>query len=329
MPRLLTATRVTPASGTMKPPPFLVQLPYYGGAAGKLAVQAAGTQHVTGLLSAPPGTYWESVAAVGNSTKFVAAAGPTGSKCASLIYTFTLSAAGKPTGLKPLNVSIPGRLASNTSLAVSSDGRTIAYASAPYIVGSTAAPIIGVISAGGAARRWTLPASASPTGLSLSGHGSELGYAVLTLLDTRHTADDHNGGAWILPTHARPGNAFDRSRRFLAGHDSSPVAAALSPDGTIIYVVTAVSASARPTGGPPYALTLAAYRTANGALLRTLHTWRNVPMLFPPSVTIGGDQLLIWGIHQPGTYQVDLASGGVEAVWMYTPDGEFPEAVAW
>jgi hypothetical protein len=48
-----------------------------------------------------------------------------------------------------------------------------------------------------------------------------------------------------------------------------------------------------------------------------------------PGLAIGGSQLLIWAIYQPSTFQVDLASGRVKPFWVYTPAGEFPEAVAW
>jgi len=62
----------------------VVLQPYFGGcsAPSRLVVQAAGTRHVLGFVPARHGTHWESVAATGSSTTFVAAAGSHGSNCA-------------------------------------------------------------------------------------------------------------------------------------------------------------------------------------------------------------------------------------------------------
>lgn len=322
VPHLLRGARSGPATRSVVPgtPPFVVLQPYYGGnyASSRLVVQAAGTRHVLGFVSAPHGMHWESVAATGSSTSFVAAAGSAGRGCAVQLYALTLTPSGKPAGLEPLSAPrIPGQL---TGLAASSDGRTVAYGSVPCTVLRTSTTI-GVI-ADGALRRWTMPQGTSPGSVSLSGDGSELGYVGLPPGGTSLTRPLVAAAAWILPTSSPPGSALAHSRKVFAARDSlDPVSAILSPDGRTMYVASESSQ-------PPNRLTLAAYRTADGALLRILHTWDHAQG-YEPGLAIGGSQLLIWAIYQPSTFQVDLASGRVRPFWVYTPAGEFPEAVAW
>ncbi|HEX6524046.1 MAG TPA: hypothetical protein VF070_29205 [Streptosporangiaceae bacterium] len=328
VPRLLT-TRVAPGTGGVKPPPFIVQIPYFGGAVEKLAVQAAGTHQVTGLVPPPHGLTWVAVAATGSPTTFVTAAVSYGRNCVTAFYRLALSADGKPAGLRPLGVpQIQGDLA---SLAASADGRTIAYAATPCIVGTPVSrtPVsgmIGVVGTGGTARHWTLPQSTVAGSLSLSADGGILGFVTMPFGWFAYSPSSPAAparSAWLLPTKASSGNALSRSRQVLATRGGSePQAVVLSPDGKTVYAMTA-------SGNGPYTITLAAYRPSDGALFRELVTWRNVPVLMGPEVTLGGDRLLVWGIHQPDTYQVDLASGHLTRVWMYAPGSEYPEAVAW
>ena len=322
VPHLLRSA--SPAPVTLSPvpgaPPFVVLQPYSGGSAvSRLVVQAAGTRHVLGFVSAPRGTRWESVAATGSSTIFVAAAGSSGRDCAVRLYTLTLTANGKPAGLEPLRaLRIPGRL---TGLAASSDGRTVAYGSVPCTA-VRASATIGVI-ADGALRQWTLPPETSPGSVSLSADGSELGYVGLPPGGTTLTRPLAAAAAWILPASSPPGSALARSRKVFAARDRLDlVSAILSGDGRTMYV-----ASESPSRLPGR-LTLAAYRTADGALLRTLHTWDHAQG-YEPGMAVGGNQLLIWAIYQPSTFQVDLATGRAKPFWVYTPAGEFPEALAW
>ncbi len=301
-------------------PPFVVLQPYFGGdsAPSRLVVQAAGTRHVLGFVPAPHGTHWESVAATGSRTTFVAAAGSRGSNCAIRLYTLTLTASGKPAGLRPLNApKIPGQL---TSLAASADGQMVAYGSV-QCSGPRSPGTIGVV-AGGTVRRWNMPQNTSPASVSLTADGTELGYAELPYPPALLAPVHGTAGAWIMPTSSPPGSVLAHSRRVFAARGSGDVVSAvLSPDGTTMYVAAESSRQ-------PNRLTLAAYRPADGALLRTLHTWENAQG-YVPGLAIGGSQLLIWAIYQPSTFQVDLASGTVKPFWVYTPAGEFPEAVAW
>ena len=320
VPHLLRGTGSVPIiSAVPGAAPFVVLQPYFGSSApSRLVVQAAGTRHVLGFVPAPHGTHWESVAATGSSTTFVAAAGSRGSNCAIRLYTLTLTASGKPAGLRPLNApKIPGQL---TSLAASADGQMVAYGLV-QCAGPRSPGTIGVV-AGGTVRRWNMPQNTSPASVSLTADGTELGYAELPYPPTLLAPVRGTAAAWILPTSSPPGSVLVHSRKVFAARGSGDVVSAvLSPDGMTMYV--AAESSRRPNR-----LTLAAYRPADGALLRTLHTWENAQG-YVPGLAIGGSQLLIWAIYQPSTFQVDLASGRVRPFWVYSPAGEFPEAVAW
>jgi hypothetical protein len=321
VPHLLRTTSPVPViSAVPGAPPFVVLQPYFGGdsAPSRLVVQAAGTRHVLGFVPAPHGTRWESVAATGSSTTFVAAAGSRGSNCTIRFYTLTLTASGKPAGLRPLNApKIPGQL---TSLAASANGQIVAYGSV-QCAGPRSPGTIGVV-ASGTVRRWNMPQNTSPASVSLTADGTELGYAELPYSPALPAPVHGTAGAWIMPTNSPPGSVLAHSRKIFAARGSGDVVSAvLSPDGMTMYV--AAESSRRPNR-----LTLAAYRPADGALLRTLHTWQNAQG-YVPGLAIGGSQLLIWAIYQPSTFQVDLASGRAKPFWVYSPAGEFPEAVAW
>jgi hypothetical protein len=65
--------------------------------------------------------------------------------------------------------------------------------------------------------------------------------------------------------------------------------------------------------------TLSAYSTADGALLRTVHTWTGVPdaSAVEPGMSVSGSQLLVWGLGDTA-YQVDTVSGATKPVWVYS-----------
>jgi hypothetical protein len=307
------ATTVTTVPNPAAAPPFIVQLPYDGTTTATLVVQAAGTRHVTGTISPPAGTQWQAVAATGSGTKFVAAA-LNEQRCVTSLYDVTLSGAGRLAGLRPLpSAVIPGRLSTATALAAAADGSTVAYATSPCVVNRAGSRTIGVISRGHGTRTLGLP-SETVTSLSLSADGSLLGYVVWPT-----TAPDH------------PVAVVTRTRSLGTGRAVSTVggaiAATLSPDGGTIYVITASGGAAGQP--PPYVVSLSAHRTSNGTFSRSLNAWRNVPLLLSPELTAGGDALLVWGITQPDTVAINPVTGRVTPVWMYTPDGEFPESIGW
>jgi hypothetical protein len=319
VPRLLPSGRVphTTVAGSASPPPFLVQLPYTGASNAPLVVQAATAHRVTGTLPPPPHSAWRAVAARGDAGAFVAAASDAAT-CSTRIYTFIVTTTGTPTGLAPFGTVITGELPSNDSLAASANGGAVAYGFTnclPRV--STGIPFesIGLMRANGIARQWSLPPTAALGSLSLSADGRTLAF--------EEQAPLANGSAvQILATRSPSGSTATTGRLVLGRHGAaSPASAAISPDGTTIYITTRTSTGQGTT-------TLAEYRT-NGTLLRTLHTWRDTSIGYSAGITEGGDKLLVWGIYQPGTFEVDPATGNTTPLWMYTPDGEFPESVAW
>jgi hypothetical protein len=296
--------------------PFMVEV----GAStnGELAVQQAGTNHVTALIPAPRGTSgWTSVAATGEMT-FVASATTSST---SALYQVTLSSAGKLSQLTRLSYGIPGQIA---TLAASQGGDRIAYATLP---GNGELNISGT-----ATRRWTAPAGAGPgsTGLlgstlSLTADGSELSFVTFRIADTVGPVRAA-GTVWLLPSGSASGSATARGHKVTTGpHDSAPFSAVVSPDGQTMYVLSSPAPIPdSPGANGPESFTLSAYSTANGKLLRTVHTWTGIPNANTgePSMTISGSQLLVWGIDGANAYQVDPVSGTTKPVWVYALHGK-------
>jgi hypothetical protein len=328
------ANATTPA--TIGTAPFMVEMATTNDE--RLAVLRAGTQHITDLIPAPPGTSsWNAVAATSGTT-FVAAASSvfvnfslSGSVYSSSIYRFTLSAKGKPGRLTRLSSGIHGDI---TALAASPDGHRIAYTTAPQ--GDAKQATISVVT-GTATRHWTVltagPGSTGlmPGSLTLTADGGELGFITVTVADTVgwvRTA----GTTWLLPASSATGSATARGREVTTGPpDSVPLSAVLSADGQTMYVLsmsTSVPYSARSV---PESITLSAYSTSDGALIRTIHTWTGIPYtdIGYLGMTIGGSQLLVWGVDGATGYQVDPVSGAIKPVRLYFPPNKFHYVGGW
>ena len=312
----VTAPQATGASSGQ--PPFLVDI---GRAAYRyLQVRDAATGRVLTQLK-PPGEdgRWAAVAATGNPARFVVGAtylrAPGAMSCTSSqdytqLYTLTLTAAGVQASLSPLyripvqfDSSVPS--GSRSALAVSADGRTVAYATAPCGRRTSKTQMSIVVIRDGVSRTWTTPWQAGPSSLSLSADGSELGYADITQYGWPISP---LGSAWILPTGSPPGSAARWSRKLLSNVPDAGIQITdeeLSPDGTIMYVVTATAPDDNPN--KPTTDTLYAYGTASGARLRTLHSWSGTTS-GPPSLTIGGDEALVWDMYS-WVDEVNLTTG--------------------
>ena len=210
-------------------PPFAVVL-----TAGVLAVENAQTQHLEALVPPPRGMSWGSVSAAGSGTTFVADASPVGSVCGDRFYILTLSASGKPTGLRPMDLPpLSGRLETWTSLAASQNGRMIAYA----MLACTTNTIQSIVVITGTVRRqWSLPPDANPTSMTLSADGSELRFVDSSAEELGPPAVSYTGAAWVLSTGARPGSAFSRGRKIYHDSNGTAVSIALSGDGRTAYV---------------------------------------------------------------------------------------------
>jgi hypothetical protein len=266
-----------------------------------LLVESAATGHVVSTLAPPwPGAMWIDVAAAGDAKRFIVAAEPASSPYTpTRLYTLTLSARGKVTGLTPLAVpTLPGEL---TSLAASADGSTVAYTTD----GPGAAYEAGVIT-GGRTRQWSVPVG-GPVGIwhvSVSSDGGMLAFTA--------QAQGRDGGvddtAWVLPTGSAPGSLMARARKIYdhtyvggAGHAMTILESALiSLDGSTLYLCTsATSASGRTV------TRVTAYPVADGASPRTISTWDGgYPTLLSP---VRG-MLLVWDPDSSTAYLINPAT---------------------
>jgi hypothetical protein len=321
-------------------PPFLVDL---GRAYLYLQVRDAATGRVLTQLKTPEGGgRWVAVAATGNPARFVVGAtylrAPgvmycTSSQNYTQLYMLTLTAAGGPASLSPLyripvqfDTSVPS--GSRSALAVSADGRTVAYATAPCGRRTSKTQMSIVVIRDGVSRTWTTPWLAGPSSLSLSADGSELGYADITQYQWPISP---LGSAWILPTDSPPGSAARWSRKLLSNVPNAGIQITdeeLSPGGTIMYVVTATAPDNNPN--KPTTDALYAYSTATGARLRTLHSW-NGTTSGPPSLTIGGDEALVWDMYN-WVDEVNLTTGSDRTFTQLPHGGSNADsvlAVAW
>ena len=312
-PAAVTAPQTVGASGGQ--PPFLVDLVR----GTYLQVRDAATGRVLTQLKPPEGGgRWAAVAATGNPARFVVGATylrtPIATYCTSSknytqLYTLTLTAAGGLASLSPL-YRIPVQfdtsvLGGGSALAVSADGRTIAYATAPCGDRISKTPMSIVVLRDGVSRTWTTPWRAGPSSFSLSADGSELGYVDVTQYQWPISP---LGSAWILPTGSPPGSAARWSRKLLSNVPNAGLQITdeeLSPDGTIMYVVTATEPGNNPNASATNALS--AYSTATGARLRFLHSWSGTTS-GPPSLTIGGDEALLWDMYN-WVDEVNLTTG--------------------
>jgi hypothetical protein len=310
-----TATAPAPA-GASGQPPFLVDI---GGTSRiELEVRTAATGAVLARLSPPAGPgSWVLVAATGSPTRFVAGALYDHGRdfCSGQnylqLYTLTLTAAGKPASLTPLYRipadaigSVPS--GSRSAVSVSADGRTVAYVTLTPCGRQTSRTALSIVLVrDGVSRTWTTPLAAGASSPSLSADGRELGYADIGQYEWPISP---LGSAWILPAGARPGPAAPRSRQLFANVPRAGIQLAdeeLSPDGTIMYIVTQTSPDDNPN--KPTTDTLYAYDTATGARLRTLHVWDGIQG-GPPSLTIAGHEALVWDMYT-WVEEVNLTTG--------------------
>jgi hypothetical protein len=156
--------------------------------------------------------------------------------------------------------------------------------------------------------------------LSFSVDGSELSFITFRQADTVGGVRAA-GTMWLLPVSSAPGSATARAHKVTTGPSgSAPFSAVLSADGKTMYVLSAPAPVPYSASAAPDSVTLSAYSTADGTLLRTIHTWTDSTTTgaTAPSITISGSQLLVWGVDGTTAYQVDPASAVIEPVWVYS-----------
>jgi hypothetical protein len=187
-----------------------------------LAVRDTATGKLVGQLNSPPGASFEAIAAPAGDSTFVTAV-ESSSGCSSQLAQFQVNDQGQPGPLVPLDIAVPGTYPEFDDLAITPDGRTIAFST--YHCGGPDGEL-GVIDL--ATRRvavWPYSgATLNPAGLSLSDSGGLLVY-------------DTMPGARILNTSAPVGSLLERSQLIsrtagwagLAGSGDSLYSCAVSP----------------------------------------------------------------------------------------------------
>jgi len=349
LPRVLGSTGTAPASSapttsapsvaTGPPPKFMVIATNVTGNPGSyrsapLQVQDAATGRVVSTVRTPqPGTVWGAAAAVTGNTFVLAAkpeAGPEPGACYTLLYKLTLTAAGTPASLKPLDVPrISGYVPFN-GLAASADG-TVAYSSVscPSTVnGTTTIAVIDTATA--RTKRWTIPTAFFMTGgLSLSADGRVLALGVpgatYVPVSERSTPIPTVPSVWVLRTDSAAGPIAQRARRVvtLAGESELTGSVLISADGSTVYVVTDYTQTAR-----QIASRVAAYDVATGTLLRTVRTGWHM-LVQGMSADPGVDHAVVWGAYYTEPVEIDLATGQVHTPPATLPHGFSTTAVAW
>jgi hypothetical protein len=193
--------------------------------ADRIQVRDTKNGKLVGTISPPQGTTFMTVAATAGDRTFVTeavAGADSGCPSSSELYQFRLSDRGKPGPLEPLNITIPGWSVEPGSLAITPDGRTIAYDT--WICHQNRYELGVIDLASGSVHLWeSYGTSHSEAALSLSADGSVLSYVT------------QFGWAETLPTSAADGLVSQRSRVISLHADW----AGLGSDGATLYTCSA------------------------------------------------------------------------------------------
>jgi hypothetical protein len=299
-----------PAAGV---PRFYAAVYLPAGVRNYIVVRDTATGQVTGRIDAPRGAVFAGLAATAGDRTFITTI-QAGSGCSVQLYQFQLNQRGAPGPMEPLHIALPSAPEGEGDLAITPDGRTIAYESgvcntAPY------ENEVGVINlATGQARVWAVPLALVNSALvwpnmdvSLSANGGLLGYAM-----TLH-------GAGVLPTSAPAGSLFARSRPV-----SGPVIwAAIAGDGRSLYGCSVSHGRGQPT---TYVGALSYSRISlTGGGNQVIASWPDVtgPQCFA-SLDPAGNYLLVQfptvahgvdGSSRPAVVNVNLRNGLPVNIW--------------
>jgi hypothetical protein len=286
-----------------------------------LDVYSSVTGQVVASVNPPaPGLGFQAVAALGNDRTFVAAASPAGHHplCVTFFYRFTLGPRGQPGVLEPLPPlpKVAGYMGDNSSLAVSADGRVLAYWTRNCSGRLTGQ--VGVIHlATRQVRTWTTAFPTFPRSLSLSANGALLAF-ISDQASGPQKGDPFAASAWVLPASSPPGPLASRYRKAL--HWPGGVAAAvLSRTGRVLYAVTPDGSFHRAVG---------AYDAATGRPIRLLDVLPR-PFIFLNGLTadVSGGSAIVYQLRLSRVYDLNLVTGRLRPVLVdpITP----PLGVAW
>ena len=267
-----------------------------------------------GRLKAPAGQEFDGVASGGTPQTFLAYTNPASitADCHAYYYSFRISKTGKPSALTLLR-SIRGSAA--TAIAANPGGGTYTYSA----VHCDTAPPNGLIGISGKAgnHQWNYD------------EGDDYTFSLATTANARTLALSLYvaGQGWVnllLDTHSPAATVDGASRIF----QNIPYAQslAISPDGATLYACISDGRTGK----------LAAYHTATGTLIKTLHKWKLAPAktYFCQVSADATGNLLLAGYYsdasrRPGLIGIDPRTGattklpvrgdyiidGVEAAW--------------
>ena len=320
------------ASGAL--PRFFLALPNSQGRSGdNMAVFSATTGRQLALVQPPRDSVIDTAAATGNDRIFVVTV-QSGSSCSTTtLYRLRLTARGTPSSLAPL--AVPKISGVVTALAASSDGRTIAYATAFCGKNSDSPGAIGVVHTGtGQTRQWTWRPDPGQTAgsVSITANGRMIEYAAspnkVTGPGSGQTLPPRT--IRLLPAAAPPGKAAQRSRAVVIISLVAPAqvfnSAAIAPDGRTLYFCTEGKLDRAPRSD----MVLRGYNVATGAT-SVLHN-------FGPGtycmLGVSGDHLLVgYGPgsrrHPSAFFRYDVSTGKSTPVPVPRPWGMVATNIPW
>jgi hypothetical protein len=251
------ASRGVPASAAAPGLPRFYVTVYNAadGGMNHIFVRGTASGRAVATITSPAGHFFAGMAATAGDRTFLTAL-ESNTGCTAQLEWFRLDDHGRPGPLTPLHITVPRTYGRTGDLAITPDGRTIAYAAYEC----DGAGEVGVIHlASRHARVWSDPLPNSPASLSLSADGRWLGYTM------------GPGGARVLSTGAPAGSLAARSRIVPGG---APWAV-LASGGQALYECTV---SSNGSGRQPSAGTLT-YGTAPLAAgpERVIARWHAVP----------------------------------------------------
>ena len=292
-------------------PKFLLALvPKRPGNALRLETVSARTGHVIARLRAPaPHRYYAAAAPLGNNRTFMLAAVSTTS-CRTWFYQVTFNAQGRAASVPTIAAIAAGQVSGAHSIAVSANGRLLAYSAADCHRGYGYYGRVSMVNLKtGATKAWRFRWPAAPGSLSLSADGSVLEMVSNPSNGARASSPAYNR-AWVLRTNSPPG-VLERHYRRVFGPNPCPIAAVLSPSARLIWAL--IGTYHRPA--PHWTLRLSGYESATGKLAGDRHVFPPVDEIGPDTLTadVSGRYVLFANGGSPLRW-VDLATGRVVTI---------------
>ena len=281
-----------------------------------LNVYSSATGRVVSQVSQPgPGRYYQAVAAGADDRTFVAAATPgsvprTARGCDTWLYDLRLNAHGKVIFTLEAGPPAPGFLG-NSSLAVSANGKVVSYATNSCDANKDR---LTVVSPAGS-KTWTYQRPTDPQSLSLSADGDLLGFESNSG-NVAITGD----AAYVLRTHATPGPLTQRWRKVLGAPDGVD-SVALSPTGAVTFAAVY-------SVHPRVHVTVSAYNTTTGQLIRTVRVFTKI-QVEPTEISAdkAGHFAIVYMTTLRGVQRLNLTTGQVKTLPVSRSD--FPIDIAW